>query len=350
MLQIASADWDLLVRQARHAGLLARLNLRAEELGIAESLPEAARAHLVSAGLHARAQADEARREIRHIHNALAELGAPVILLKGAAYLMAGHSPAAGRTFSDVDILVPKAALAQAESALLFHGWVTTHRSAYDQRYYREWMHELPPLEHMRRGTVLDVHHNILPEVARQRVPADKLIAASISLPGDTGLRVLAPEDMLLHSMVHLLHNEEMGRGLRDLSDLDLMLREFCGRPDFWERLTTRTRELGLERVLYYGLSQAHGLLGTPVPEHVLTDASIGAPSLPVRRLMAAAWSRALGPLHASATDGLTSAALALVFLRAHWLRMPAPLLARHLATKAWKRLTHSEGARNATP
>ena len=43
----------------------------------------------------------------------------------------------------------------------------TTHHSAYDQRYYREWMHELPPLLHVRRQTALDVHHAIAPETAR---------------------------------------------------------------------------------------------------------------------------------------------------------------------------------------
>jgi len=56
---------------------------------------------------------------------------------------------------------------------LMLEGWVSGHRSAYDQRYYRKWMHEIPPMTHIRRQTVLDLHHNILPETARLRTRAD---------------------------------------------------------------------------------------------------------------------------------------------------------------------------------
>ncbi len=85
-------------------------------------------------------------------------------MLKGAAYLVADLPSSAGRLFSDVDILVPKPRLPEVESHLTMHGWMTTHHSGYDQRYYRERMHELPPMEHVHRGTTIDVHHTILPE------------------------------------------------------------------------------------------------------------------------------------------------------------------------------------------
>ena len=54
-----------------------------------------------------------------------------------------------------------------AEAALMLDGWASGHRSAYDQRYYRTWMHELPPMQHIQRGTVLDVHHAIAPLMPR---------------------------------------------------------------------------------------------------------------------------------------------------------------------------------------
>jgi hypothetical protein len=31
-------------------------------------------------------------------------------------------------------------------------GWAATHHDAYDQRYYRQWMHELPPMQPYARG------------------------------------------------------------------------------------------------------------------------------------------------------------------------------------------------------
>ena len=87
-----------------------------------------------------RAQRRDERRKV------LATVDVDLVLLKGAAYLMAGLPAARGRVFSDVDILVPVARLAEVENALMLHGWSTTHHNAYDQRYYRQWMHELPPL------------------------------------------------------------------------------------------------------------------------------------------------------------------------------------------------------------
>ena len=50
-----------------------------------------------------------------------------------------------------------------AEQLLLHAGWSHMKADEYDQHYYREWMHELPPLQHKERGTVVDLHHGILP-------------------------------------------------------------------------------------------------------------------------------------------------------------------------------------------
>ena len=187
-------------------------------------------------------------------------IGAPVILLKGAAYLAMQLPAARGRSFSDVDVLVPKARLSQVESALMQRGWMTTHHSAYDQRYYREWMHELPPLRHLQRQSVLDVHHTILPETARLRPDATLLLSAALPVPGWDGVAVLAPTDMVLHSMTHLFHNDELSRGLRDLSDLDLLLRHFAVDATWWRNLVERARTLDLlsSAVLRPGLHPAH--------------------------------------------------------------------------------------------
>ena len=332
------ADWDLLVRQARSANLLARLAARLKARGAIDRVPDAVRPHMVSALTLARAQQDEARREVSHIVRALASLDVPIVLLKGSAYLL-GELPAAlGRTFADVDILVPRDRLAEVEAALMLAGWATTHHSEYDQRYYRSWMHELPPLQHVRRQTILDVHHAILPDTARSRPSSRLLIDKAQSLDGHRGLWILAPTDLVLHSMAHLFHNEDLSHGLRDLSDLDLLLRSFGSRPGFWEELVDRSNELDLSRSLHYGLEQAHAILATPVPESTLARARRFAPSWPVRGVMAALWSRALRSPHRSARDRWTPAALFALYVRAHWLRMPPLMLARHLFVKATTR------------
>ena len=338
LTQWSLTEWELLVRQARQADLLARIAVELELRGLTDRIPAQPRFHLDAARRFADAQHREVRREVRHLREALAQAHIPMVLLKGAAYLVANLPPAAGRVFSDTDILVPKLRLSDTESALMMNGWVTTHHSAYDQHYYREWMHELPPMEHMRRRTVVDVHHTILPETARLKPDAAKLIAAARPVDGVDGVSVLAPVDMVLHSMTHLLHNEELSHGLRDLSDLDLLLRHFGAAPDFWIELVERAREMDLARPLHYGLRCAHRILGTPVPECTLAEAARDAPAWPVSALMDAVWWRALRSQHPTAAPPLTSVALFLLYVRAHWMRMPPWLLVRHLSIKAWKR------------
>ena len=153
--------WDLLVRQARKADLLARLHARLDAAGVLDLAPPSARLHFEAARRVAEKHVQVVRWEIRQIRAAVEGSGVPLVLLKGAAYLAAGLPPAQGRVFADVDIMVPHAALGQVEKCLLMHGWAQEKLHPYDQRYYRRWMHELPPMLHRRRGTLLDVHHSI---------------------------------------------------------------------------------------------------------------------------------------------------------------------------------------------
>ena len=346
LANLSEAQWELVIRQARAANLLARLAHRLAERGELLQVPEAPRRHLAEMRFVAAAQQREIVREIRLMLDALRSAAVPVVLLKGAAYLAAGLPAAQGRLFSDIDILVPRAALDQIESLLNLHGWMSSHHSAYDQRYYRQWMHELPPLQHARRQTVLDVHHNILPLTVRRVPDATLLLAAACPVDGFEGAQVLAPADMVLHSMCHLFHNDDLSHGLRDLTDLDLLLRHFSADPAFWMALDDRAAQLSLQRVLYYGLSGTAALLGTPVPASALAAAGRHAPSASVDALMRALWRRGLRSPHATARLGGDAAALFALYVRAHWLRMPPALLAQHLAIKAWMRL----GAKAAAP
>ena len=335
MSVMTPADWDVLVRQGRHAELLGRIACMLEAQGSIDLVPAAPRGHLRAAMTLADAQHAEAMRELSYIDRALAPTGVTPVLLKDAAYVAAGLLPAMGRLFDRVAILVPKGRLPEIEAALMSHGWATTHHSPYDQRYYREWMHELPPLRHVRRGTVLSVHHAILPGTARLKPSADKLLAAARPLAELKRYAVLDAPDMVLHSVVHLFHNDDLRHSLRDLSDLDLLLRHLGRVPSFWAELVARARELDLGRPLYYGLRYTSMQLGTPVPVDALQAIRSDAPGPLVRRLSDVLWARALRPQHATASDRWTPAALFALYVRAHWLRMPPAMLLRHLTVKA---------------
>lgn len=326
------AQWEAVVRAAREANVLGRIAAALDEAGLLEAVPREPRAHLDAVATIARAQARSARYEIDELRAALAPLDVPVTLLKGAAYLMAEMPVARGRLFSDIDILVPRPALPRVEAALMLAGWATTHHDPYDQRYYREWMHELPPMQHVHRRTVLDVHHTILPLTGRLAPDAAKLVASSRALATVPPLRVLAPHDLVLHAAVHLFQDEDLGHGLRDLCDLDGLLRSFSPVAGFWTGLVERARELDLARPLHYALRSAVRLLGTPVPAAAREAVASAAPPAPVASIMDLLLERAMRP---RLTGASTRWSRRLLYVRGHWLKMPPHLLAWHLAHKA---------------
>jgi hypothetical protein len=340
---LLAADWDTLIRQAAAADLTARLALTLKARGLLDAVPPAPRRHLEASITYAQTQHDGVRREIAYIADALAETGVRPVLLKGAAYVAAQNHAALGRMFVDIDILVPRAKIGEVEAALMLKGWITTHADAYDQKYYREWMHEIPPMLHIHRGTTLDAHHSILPLTGRLQPRADLLLAHSSPVESDSRLAVLDAAEMVLHSATHLFMNEEFSHGLRDLSDLDLLMRQFGRTDEFWGRLVAQARVHGVARLLLYALAHTRRVLGTPVPAGTLAALEADAPPPLLAWLMHELWATVLCSPHASLAGGRTVVAGFLLYLRAHWMRMPFPMLVRHLATKAWMGMRKSD-------
>jgi Uncharacterised nucleotidyltransferase len=195
---------------------------------------------------------------------------------------------------------------------------------------------------HRDRQIVVDVHHNILPPTGRLCPDPRLLLAAARPLPG-AELRVLAPADMALHSACHLFQSGELHKSLRDLGDLDGLIRCFAARPGFWPELAARAATLGVERPLYYGLRFAERLLGTPVPRDAVPRLARAAPPLPVRAAMDALVTTAITPDHPAYPRRRTGLARRLLTVRHHWLRMPPLMLARHLLHKALARRAEGE-------
>lgn len=330
------AEWDMLIRQARHANLLGRLARMVQIEGLMAQVPEAPKRHLLSAFHLADRQHLAVQREADELRRALTPVGVPLILLKGAAYVLSQSPASLGRVFADIDILVPKDKLGAAESTLMLHGWQRGELSAYDERYYRQWMHELPPMQHLFRGSALDVHHTILPPTARYHPDPRSLVAQSVPVDGWPGVRVLAPTDMVLHSACHLFHEGEADNALRDLSDLDLMLRHYTQQDDgFWMRLIERAGTQQLVYPLWLTVRYLRRVWQTPVPANVQRQLDAHA-SGPIRRdMLDAMYDRIFRPQHATCNARLTSLARFGLYVRGHWLRMPPHLLLAHLARKA---------------
>ena len=350
-----SEEWQQLMSQARRAGLHGRLALAvlghvssistltppfvdAPEAVLPSEIPAGMQPHLESAALVCRRLADGMLLEVDRLTEALQRGGHRVVLLKGAAYLCGGLPPSRGRVFGDIDILVPRDSLPEVERALMSGGWISTEPDAYNQRYYRQWMHEIPPLTHVRRGTTVDVHHTIVPPTSAFRVAGDQLLRAARQVGQNGQLWVLQPTDMVLHSAVHLFTEGEFDRGLRDLLDLrDLLVHFGMIEPSFWPKLFARADELALGRPLHHALTHVARLFGSCVPGEFLPAIRVNAPPWPQRIAMCWLLTQALRPPHPCCDSRFSTMARRLLYLRAHWLRMPLYLLVPHLAHKAWK-------------
>lgn len=310
--------WTELISVARAESLAGSLAFRLEGQPVppgVETVLEATRRDAGEARRQALWEAEMARR-------ALAPLDLPVLLLKGTAYAAADLPAATGRSIGDLDILVPRAALPEVERALLAAGWEWVKEDAYDDLYYRRWMHELPPLIHRERDRMIDVHHTILPLTARPRPDAASMIEDSVALAN--GLRVLSPPDMVVHAAAHLFADGDLAGGLRNLWDIDRLLRRFDAEADFWPALETRVRRHGLFGPTMRALRLAARLYDTPVPAGLAGKARLSDRWFEKRLLARDGWGRA------------TRKALRLGFYaRSHWLRMPPLMLARHLWIKA---------------
>ena len=263
-------------------------------------------------------EADCARR-------ALADYPGKIVLMKGTAYVAADLSAGVGRSIGDLDIMVARDDLPVVESALLEAGWEWVKPDPYDDQYYRDHMHELPPLIHRERDRMIDVHHTTLPLTARPTPDAQAILDSATAL--NNGLHVMAPTDMLLHSVAHMFADGDLAGGLRNLWDINLLARHFSeADEEFWTELNVRAKTHDLAKELQRALRLAARLYDTPVYRFAAGQTEF-VDYFYVRRLLARdGYGRQTRPWTRLA-----------FYVRSHWLRMPPLMLARHLWTK-WRK------------
>ena len=261
-------DWNVLIPQARATGLMGHLAMLVAEMPEA-MIPAEVRWHLESSRVATRTHATAIVWETVRLDRVLAGLGIPVVLLKGPAYMLLGLPIGRGRLCRDIDLLVPLEQLKDVESCLLCNGWEAKEMEPHQERFFRNWLHEVPAMTHRERGIEVDIHHNILPCIDSIRIDANTLLAASCPLDGYRCMRVLESDDRLLHSAAHLFRRGFYQNGLRDLVDMDGMLRTYVTDTE-WDRLLKRAADLKLNGPLFLAIKYTKMFLGTPIPPRVL--------------------------------------------------------------------------------
>lgn len=335
-------EWDTLLRLLRRTRLLGRIAYQIADAGLMSQVPSSVASVLTASNTYIAHRQQQIQWELNRIAWALYELDIKPILLKGSAYLAMDLPNSHGRLLADVDLLFRAEQLATVEKILAAKGWRTLKLNSYDQRYYRMWMHELPPLRHEEREIEVDLHHNILPLTSRLK-PRPELLFDEAVAENSGRFQILSPVDLVIHSATHMFYDGDITDSIRDLVDIDSLLRVFSKNNGFWEKLAPRARQLDLIRPLFYALRYARKYLGTPIPETVFVDADRGVPSRPVLSIMDYLVPLALFPHHPDYHSSKAARASWLLYIRSHWLRMPPWLLARHLTHKGWRRVLPGE-------
>lgn len=329
------AQWQDVIRQSRSLRLAARLAESLDAAGLTHRVPPQPARLLLSEQRCSRHRTTVATWAARRLAATLAAAPFSCVLLKGGAYLAQELPIALGRLPSDLDILVPKVSLAQAQDLLRQAGWEEQELDEHDRRYYYEWSHEVPPMRHEVHPIELDLHHDILPPLARTHVDIN-LLLARLQPSLWPGWKVLCPTDQVLHSAAHLFLDSEPCDRVRDLVDIDGLLRHF-GEVEglFWKELPDRAAELGLTEALALAIHFCLRWLDTPIPADCAARIAAQGPG-PVRR----AWLIPLfeAVLTPSDPDDMPHwrqrLAAQIVLVRYHLHRLPMRLLVLHLWRK----------------
>ena len=327
---LTGEDWNDIVLSGRKNQLLGQLAALFDRHQRWADIPTAVQRHLRLELLTAQRRAESALWELTTIRRTV-NLAVGLTVLKGCAYVVAGDINHAGRSFSDVDVMVPHELLQGVETDLIGGGWKPSTVDAYDEAYYRNWMHEVPPMEHVRRHTVLDLHHAINPPVADYYVNPAHLMASRLEL--FPGVFVLAPLDRVIHCAIHLIQEGEPKKLLRDLYDLHLLLGQHCVGKNGLQPLFSRARDLGVQPLVSSAVAASAQVFAQPLG---------GFPTTLLEKCLVVA---AKNAQNTGSLPGWCAGIAILVY--SHWIKMPLKLLVPHLCRKSVKAIFSNDDEKN---
>jgi len=265
--------------------------------------------------------------ELNRLERALGGSDITPVVLKGGAYVATNIKASYGRRVSDLDILVPVVQLAETEKLLRHYGWENDAATdnAYDQNYYRKYMHELSPLRHVKRKSILDVHHALVPKTSRVRIQTEKMIESAVLIE-DRKLKTFEAVDVFIHAAVHAFADGSFDTPTRSLLELNYLLQDLDVEQQ--GRLGFRARTLGAEMPIATALWMLSTTMADLHAKEILESEKLKPANCLVR------WALIRKLEHA---EGLAMAKF-MLFIRSHYLRMPYTLLAAHLLRKIFRK------------
>lgn len=263
---LPAAEWEIALDLGRRHGLAPLLFWQVKNIAARTNLPEARLAELRLSFRNSAARSLLIYRELAVILSALQPAGIPLILLKGLHLAKFVYPDPALRPMADIDLLLRHGDLLQAAQILQGLGY-SYLREFNPGRETRKHQH-IPPLCQAGKAPV-ELHWHITAPGSLLRVDLDGLWLRS--RPAEVGgfpVQLLAPEDLLLHLSLHVVHHELNG-GLKRIYDIAALLSAQGPQLD-WAQVTHRSAAWGCRKGLFLVLHLAHTLLDAPVPQAIL--------------------------------------------------------------------------------
>jgi hypothetical protein len=264
---ISAAEWDELIVCARTHGVEPLFAQRVLASAAGAGLPDDTRAALRANQQETMVKNARRLRDLATVVDALQARGIPVIVLKGMHLVPLVYRNLAARAMVDVDILVPSDALAAGAEVFEELGWRPFHPFRLTPGAMPYFEHQLPA--YFKEGHAkFELHWHVhrlaysfnmsVPELWERAVPARM---------GSVDVRVLTPEDLLLHVATHATYVHRCEISARACCDLaEIIARHTLD----WNAVAERAHRWNGAAGTYLALRLTRDRLGAAVPDEVL--------------------------------------------------------------------------------
>ncbi|MFM5948040.1 MAG: nucleotidyltransferase family protein [Novosphingobium sp.] len=273
---LTQADWAELDRIAAQHRLQPLLHSQHRENS---RVPSEIQAGWQAAHRVATMQAMVQQAELAETCAVLERAGFAPVALKGAWLAAQAYPEAAQRQMRDLDLLIEVAAVVPAFDLLRAAGYTQARPSEMPLEDVVRIDKHLPPLI-APRGTVIELHHRLWERDGRldHASPTSGEAAVRQRAGLFAGIRYPAPQDLLVHLIVHAVYSHRLDCGPLVLADIDFLVRAApIDWPRFWAEAEAEGWRDGarllLELVQRYRPGAMMELPGDPPPP-VLIEAA----------------------------------------------------------------------------
>ncbi len=273
-VSFSPTDWTLLLQLAKHEGVGPLLYWRFSKSGKFSSLPDDVRDSLRAMYIGTWIYNQRIFKELEILTRVFSQADIPVVVLKGACFMLTIYPDIGLRPMGDLDILVPKTRLAEAVQIAKTLGYQDMLPDA--SPGLRDLLnHEICLQRTGKNPITLELHHSLVADKSFiYAVPVDWFWSQTELIGGSSrkkfkNLLMLSPVAQILFSAAHtMLQHGGRNTPLRWYYDLDQLIHFYADRME-WDLLLSQAQEFEWNSALDAALSQSCACFSTPIPEYV---------------------------------------------------------------------------------